>query len=160
MKIPDYSVTLDSILAIMGANARIRFTELGGMAIKVTNRTGAATIQGYLVSTSSNYNNAVELTAIGVPDCVGVFLESGVANGEEAWVVVSGMAMVYFFASSTRGHMARMGIASDTGEVTGQALSEAVPTSPFATDKHFAEIGHVLESRTGAGLARCILHFN
>ena len=49
---------------------------------------------------------------------------------------------------------------SDTGEISGQALNEAVPTSPFATDKHFCEIGHVLETRTGAGLAKVNLHFN
>jgi len=44
--------------------------------------------------------------------------------------------------------------------IDGQAKSEAVPTSPFATDKHFSEIGHVLESRTGEGLAKVYLDFN
>ena len=44
--------------------------------------------------------------------------------------------------------------------MSGQALSEALAAPPFATDKHFYEIGHVLESRVGAGLAKCILHFN
>jgi hypothetical protein len=74
--------------------------------------------------------------------------------------VVSGIADVYFWGNTVRGHLARTGIASDTGEVSGQALSEAVPESPFATDKHFCEIGHVIESRTGAGLAKIIMHFN
>jgi hypothetical protein len=102
----------------------------------------------------------VTLVDIGVPNCIGVFLESGVADGAEAFIVVAGIADVYFWDSATRGQLARTGIAADTGEVSGQALSEAVPSSPFATDKHFCEIGHVLESRTGAGLAKCILHFN
>jgi len=44
--------------------------------------------------------------------------------------------------------------------VTGQALSEELPASPFTDAKHFYEIGHVIEARTGAGLASVILHFN
>lgn len=34
-------------------------------------------------------------------------------------------------------------------------------TSSYSANvKHFGEIGHVTESRTGAGLARVVLHFN
>jgi len=29
-----------------------------------------------------------------------------------------------------------------------------------ASDKHFAEVGHLLESRTGPGLAKTLIHFN
>jgi hypothetical protein len=58
------------------------------------------------------------------------------------------------------GYLARTGLAADTGEVAGQALSEALPESPFTDAKHFCEIGHCLESRTGAGLALVNLHFN
>ena len=75
-------------------------------------------------------------------------------------MVVSGIADVYFVGNTTRGYLARTFITGDAGYVTGQALSEAVPTAPFSTDKHFCEIGHILSSRTGAGLARVNLHFN
>ena len=139
---------------------KCRRTEAGGLAVLLTNKTGAASVKGHLVSTSHDHDNAVHLTQIGVPDTIGVFLHSGVADGAEAWVVVSGVAEVYFIGSTTRGPLARSGVAADTGEQEGQALSEEFPTSPFATDKHFCEIGHLLESRTGAGLAKCILHFN
>ena len=139
---------------------RCKLTEDGGFATKLTNKSGAASIKGYLVTASDSTNNAVKNCAIDVPDAIGVFLESGVADGAEAWIVVSGRADVYFSGSTTRGHLARVGLTIDTGEVAGQAISEPYPTSPFATDKHFAEIGHVLESRTGAGLAKCVLHFN
>lgn len=139
---------------------KVKFTEDGGLAIKLTNKTGAASVKGYLVHNSSAVDNAVVLSQIDIPDCVGVFLESDVADGEEAWIAVAGIADVYFSGDSTRGHMARVGVSQDTGKANGQAISEAIPTSPFASDKHFAEIGHVLESRTGAGLAKCVLHFN
>jgi hypothetical protein len=140
--------------------AKTKPTPDGGTAILLTNKTGAASIKGYCVTTGNAANNSVILVGIGIPNCIGVFLESGVPDGSEAWIVVSGIADVYFWASTTRGYLARTGIASDTGEIAGQALSEAIPTSPFATDKHFCEIGHVLETRTGAGLAKVVLHFN
>lgn len=141
-------------------STKVKHTADGGLAVKMTNKTGAASIAGYLVSASTTTDNAVELTAVGVPDCIGAFLDDDVADGDEAWVVVSGIADIYFFASTTRGMFARVGFATDTGEADGQAIAEAVPSSPFSTDKHFAEIGHVIESRTGAGLAKCIIHFN
>ena len=138
----------------------VKFTPEGGLAVKITNKTGAASVKGYCVTTNEGQNNSVKLVPVDVPNCIGVFYDSGVADGAEAWVVISGIADVYFWGSTTRGQLARTGMAVDTGEVAGQALSEAVPTSPFDTDKHFCEIGHVLETRTGAGLSKVILHFN
>lgn len=128
--------------------------------VRLTNKTGAATVKGNVVTNSDTVANAVELIIQGEPDPIGVFYESGIADGAEAWVVVAGIADVYFTGSTTLGHLARGFVAADAGYVIGQALSEAIPSSPFATDKHFYEIGHVLEARTGAGLAKCILHFN
>jgi hypothetical protein len=132
----------------------------GGMAVKLTNNTGAATVKGNVVTNSAALANAVVLAVDGEPDALGVFYESGVADGAEAWVVVSGIADVYFIGSTTLGHLARTFISGEAGYVTGQAISEAIPSAPFATDKHFCEIGHVLEARVGAGLAKCVLHFN
>src|SRR5512138_3853057 len=134
-------------------NPKIKFTFEGGLAIKLTNKTGAPSVKGYCVTSNDGANNSVKLVPVDAPSCIGVFYESGIADGVEAWVVISGIADVYFWGNTTRGQLARTGLAADTGEVSGQAMSEAVPTSPFATDKHFCEIGHVLESRTGAGLA-------
>lgn len=141
-------------------SAKVKHTVVGGIAVKLTNKTGAASIKGYLVDASPDHDSAVKLVAIGVPDCIGVFLDSDVADGDEAWIVVGGIAEVYFSGSTTRNHMARIGFSNDTGEQAGQAISEEFPTSPFATDKHFAEIGHVLESRTWAGLAKVLTHHN
>ncbi len=142
-------------------NQKVMLTPDGGLAVKMTNRTGNVTVKGEVVHPDSSNNNSVVKIVVDEPDPIGVFLHSGVANGAEAWVVVSGIADVYFVGNTTAGHIARGFLTADGASyVTGQALSEAVPTSPFATDKHFYELGHVLESRTGAGLAKCVLHFN
>jgi hypothetical protein len=142
------------------AVGNIAFTAEGGLAVKLTNRTGGASVKGYCVTTDTVNNNGVKLVPIQEPNCIGVFYESGIANGSEAWVVIAGIADVYYWGSTTRGYLARTGLTTDTGEIAGQAMTEAVPTSPFATDKHFCEIGHCLETRTGAGLAKTVLHFN
>lgn len=146
---------------VWGSKGRgIKFTNDGGLAVQYLNGTGSATVKGYCVTPSDAADDTVKLVPIGEPSCIGVFLDSDVPSGQLAWVVVSGRAYAYFWGSTTRGHLARTGLAADTGEVAGQALSEAVPTPPFDTDKHFCEIGHVLETRTGAGLALVNLHFN
>lgn len=139
---------------------KTRITPEGGIAVKLTNKTGSASIKGYCVTASDDFDNAVQLVPIGDPDCMGIVYESGIADGDEMWVITNGIAEVYFWDSTTHGHLARTGLASDTGEVSGQAFSEPIPSPPFASDKHFCEIGHVLESRTGPGLAKVNLHFN
>ena len=46
------------------------------------------------------------------------------------------------------------------GWTVGKAASEAAPSTPFATDKHFQEIGHAIEATGAEGLCLCILHWN
>lgn len=142
------------------ANAKSAMNADGGLMIKMTNKTGANSVKGNVVRVNSAVDNSFVLAVDTAPDPIGIVYESGIADGAECWVVVSGIAEVYFIGSTTRGHLARTFIASEAGYVAGQALSEAVPSSPFASDKHFCEIGHVISARTGAGLAKVVLHFN
>jgi hypothetical protein len=132
----------------------------GGFMIKLTNKTGGVSVKGTVVRSGRNLNNSFEKVTDGIPDTIGIVYENGIADGSECWVVISGIADVYFVNSTVRGYLARTFITSEIGYVTGQALSEQVPSSPFASDKHFCEIGHIIETRTGAGLAKTVLHFN
>jgi len=134
----------------------------GGFMVKLTNKTGGASVKGEVVTVYNDtaIDNAVKKTLVNVPTAIGVFYESDVADGSEAWIVISGIAEVYFGDSATRGHLARTTITGDAFTTAGYAISESAPTSPFATDKHFCEIGHVLASRAGAGLTKVLLHFN
>jgi hypothetical protein len=118
-------------------------------------------VKGYVVRASPTYDNAVALIVKDQPDPIGVFLEDGVADGSDAWIVTGGIGDVYFVGNTVHGQLARGFLTQDGASyVIGQAMAENVPSSPFASDKHFFECGHVLESRTGAGLAKCVLHFN
>ena len=141
-------------------NGNAIFTIEGGLAVQLTNKTGSNSVKGYCITSDSSNNESVILVPVDVPSCMGVFYEDGVPDGSLVWCVISGIADVYFWGSTTRGHLTRTGLTADSGEVSGRAVSESHPTAPFSTDKHFWEVGHVLETRTGAGLAKTLLHFN
>ena len=134
-----------------------KMTVGGGFAIKLTNKTGAASVAGKLVKTDPANDDAVALTAAGDTECIGVFLDAGIADGAEAWIVVAGIADVLFDNNHgpTRGEWVATGAA-------GYATSAA---SPAAAPTHFEEIGHCSETVAAGGagtfvLARCVLHFN
>lgn len=149
------------IYDILARGERAKITPDGGLAVKMTNKTGAATVKGYCVSNSGTVENAVRLTPVDEPTCMGVCYNSGIADGLETWIIVSGLAYVYFWGATTIGHMARTGLAADAGVTAGQAASEAFPAAPgFSTDAHFCKIGNVLETIASAGLAKCVLQFN
>jgi hypothetical protein len=133
-----------------------------GQQIKITNKTGAASVKGNIVEPSSSTDRAVGLIgAAGDPDPIGIVYEAGIADGSDMWVWCEGsICEIYFIDTATHGQFARTGATSDTGETAGQAVAEAVPSSPFATDKHFQEVGHVLTTHSGAGLALCWFHTN
>jgi len=136
-------------------------TDEGGFVISLLNKTGAPSVKGSVVAASATTDEGFRLITVNSPDPIGVVYEDGISDGESCLVVVSGIAEILFVGNTTRGHLARGFLTADGGSyVAGKALSEAVPTSPFASDKHFYEIGHVIQSRVGAGLAKCVIHFN
>lgn len=136
-------------------------TPEGGIYVTLINKTGAASVKGTVVAAHATVDGAVKKIEVDVPDPIGVIYDDGVPDGFPVRVVISGIAEVLFIGNTTRGHLARGFLTADGASyVAGQALSEAVPGSPFSDDKHFYEIGHLLQSRTGAGLAKCMLHFN
>jgi hypothetical protein len=136
---------------------KMKFTADGGLACLMTNKSGAASIKGYVVAASTATTNSVMLSPVDGYNPIGVFLDDGVPDGQLAWVVVSGLAYVYFFASTTFGYFARVPLTADTGEGAGKAANLSTPADATT---HFGEIGHILETRTGAGLALVNLHFN
>lgn len=130
---------------------KIRMTTTGGYAIRLTNKTGVATVAGQIVEASTTTDDA--FGAIGLNDThpIGVVLDAGVADDAEAWVVVSGIADVLIDAGGCA-HGDRLITSGNT------AGSADVDNSP-AVAVHFQEIGHSIETRVGAGLARVVLHF-
>ena len=135
-----------------------KITNIGGIAIKLTNKTGANSIAGQLVEADTTTNDAVSISPAGNVDTIGVFLDGGIADGAEAWVVISGIADVAMDdnLAATRGYWVGAGVLA--GYATNSVSPPAAPT-------HFEEIGHCIESVAAGGagthiLARCVLHFN
>ena len=107
-------------------------------------------------------NDAVILTGTDEFECFGVFLESGIADGEEAWVVFAGIADVAMeddtLAASgnwVRTSVIEAGYADATNATVPQPINQT----------HFAEIAHCIESVAAGGggthiLARCLLNPN
>ena len=140
-------------------NGQILITEHGGLARQFVSNLGGDSVEGTTVHFDSTSNTIIK-TEQNEPDCMGVIYNSGVPNGQKVWVVFSGCAKVLMVGAATAGHLARTFVTADGDFEAGKAKSEAIPASPFASDKHFAEIGHVFETTAGAGLALVNLHFN
>ncbi len=140
-------------------------TAIGGTAILLTNKTGAVSVAGGLVEASDSFDDAVELCAADGDHPIGVFLDGGIADGAEAWVVISGCADVAMEdnTSATHGNWVRT-------SVTEAGFADATNADPPGGGLinlliHEREIGHCFESvsATGGGthiLARCKLQFN
>lgn len=146
----------------LDVKAKSGMSAIGGICIKLTNKTGANSVAGQLLKADTATNDAVILTAADELENVGVFLDSGVADGSEAWVVISGIADVAMEdnTAATRGNWVR----SSSSEAGYSDATNATPPSP-ASFTHFAEIGHCIESVAAGGagthiLARIIMHFN
>lgn len=132
-------------------NPKAKMTLIGGYAVLLTNKTGSNTVAGQIVKASTTTDDAFILVGVNGTNPIGIVLETGVSDGSEAWIVVSGIADVLVDA----GGCAR-GDRLITGAIGGFATVNNAP----AVAVHFQEIGHCIETRAGAGLARCISHFN
>lgn len=141
-------------------SSKVKFTPEGGLAVRMINKTGGLSVKGQVVCAASGVDVACQLIVKDAPDPIGVIYEAGIADGAPVWVVVSGIAEALFWNAPTRKHLARGSVGTESGYAAGKVISEAIPTSPFATDKHFYEVGHVLETKATPGLAKVILHFN
>ena len=137
-----------------GATRKIKLTSLGGYAIKLTNKTGGNSVAGELVAvySATAVDDAVKTALANSDEVMGITLDAGIADGSEMWVVVSGIANVLMDAGgSARGDRIISSATAGSADVwnTGGAVAT-----------HFLEIGHCIETRGGAGLAKCVLHFN
>jgi hypothetical protein len=153
----DYSVRKHITSKEIDCSNKIGFNSTGGLMIKLTNNTGSATVKGSVVSSSNSVDNAFKLQSDEF-DAIGVVYESGISDGAEAWIVVSGIAEVLFKdgVASVREYLA---LSADTD---GRATCVEVPNVNPVVAEHFKEIGHTLESKDAGTnvLVKCVLHFN
>lgn len=138
---------------------RIRRTREGGLAIRLTNGSGVASVKGKLVVADTNADEAVDVCGADDTDVIGAFYESGIADGKEVWVVVYGVADVLLKDNEGSTHGNWVGSSSEAG------YAYATENSPPAQPTHFREIGHCLKTCAAEGggthvLCRIMMHFN
>lgn len=144
------------------SDKKVALTNLGGIAVKMTNKTGAASVLGTLVEASTSTDNAFGVNAAGGNHPIGIVFEAGVADGSECWLVIYGIAQVLLQDStaSTHGNWVRT---STSAAGRADATNAEPPGGGVPElDQHMNEIGHCLESK-GADtdvLAKIIMHFN
>ncbi len=130
-----------------------------GFLLKVINRTGETSVKGKLVSVSTAADNEVILQA-NEYDTFGVIQESGIAQGSEMFIWVSGSICQVMFKDGVSVARGEICIAADTD---GRADRVANPGSGLpGIDVHFKECGHIMQT-VGSGtniLALVTIHFN
>ena len=137
-------------------NSKVMVTPDGGLSIKMTNKTGAASVKGTIVEADTTTARAFKVAVASSVVPLGIVFEDGVADGSECWVVVSGIAFVLLkdTTASTLGYWAK------TSDVAGRA--NVTVSAPPGDATNWQQVGYCLETQ-GAGtdvLARCVLHFN
>lgn len=144
-------VSVSAGAATFSAKEKGGFSNVGGVIVKLTNDTGLNTVKGQIVCASTATDDAFDTCGSNSDDAMGIVLEAGIGDGSEAWVAIGGIADVLIDAGGCT-HGDRVG----TGATAGSA--DVINSPSLAL--HFQEIGHVLQTRVGAGLARVDLHFN
>lgn len=159
LELEDEDVRIDAAKATKSDN--VKFTPEGGLAIRLTNKTGAASVKGTIISSSFTTENAFEVALADSSIPQGAVYESGVADGSPCWVVVAGIAEVLLkdATPSTVGYWVGMSDAAgraDAGD-TGHP-----GTTPPEQAVHNKELGHCLETKTAGTDVLCniIMHFN
>lgn len=69
---------------------RAALTDDGNTIVRWKNGSGTTSVRGTLADPSTSEDNAVRIASAGSEDVIGVFYESGIANGDDVWVATSG----------------------------------------------------------------------
>lgn len=141
--------------------AEVAITPLGGICIRLLNKTGAASILGTVVQADTVNDNAFKVCDASGMQPIAVVYQAGVADGSLCWIVVAGIAQVLLKdgTASTRGYWV------NASDVAGRANATLVvpPGGGIPElDIHMGEIGHCIESKAADTdvLAKIVVHFN
>lgn len=140
---------------------KIKLTTEGGYAVRLLNKTGAASVKGTIVAGHTAVADAVMVAPIDSKTAFGIMYDDGIADGSLCWVVVAGIATV-LLKDSTATTAGNWVVVSDTA---GRANATAVsPPGGELIDAayHFGEIGHSIQTVTAGTnkTARMVIHFN
>ena len=149
-----FTITKDGTVGIVGeveVAEKAKITAIGGYCIRLNNDTGFATVKGQLVIASAGTEDSFDTAPSNSDEVIGIVLDAGIADQAEAWIVWGGKADVLIDGGGCN-EGDRMISSTTAGSADVWNTGGAVAT-------HFQEVGHSVEQRTGAGLARCSIHF-
>lgn len=132
----------------------IGFTPEGGLALRMINRTGAASVKGEIVTPGTSAKGFVQAPANeDMP--IGVVYDAGIANLAPCRIGIAGACQVLL--KNTVG--TTVGDILWVSDTAGRA--DAASSLPAAA-AHYRELGHALETVTGGTnvLVWAVLHFN
>ena len=139
----------------------VAITDIGGLAVHATNKTGANSVKGTVIMTSTGTDGAFMTAGADSTATVGIVYEDGIADGDKCWVVISGIAQVLLKdnTASTRGYWVQM------SDVAGRAdATVAAPPGGGVPeiDNHMQEIGHAVQTQAAGTDVLCtiVLHLN
>jgi len=136
-------------------------TPIGGICIRLLNKTGADSVLGTVVQADTVNDNAFKVCDADGAMPIAVVYQVGVADGSLCWIVVYGIAQVLLknATASTKGFWVYV---SDVAGRANATLAAPPGGGIPELDIHMGEIGHCIESK-GADtdvLAKVVLHFN
>ena len=145
-------------MPVIAFNSKFGISTEGALCVRLTNKTGGASVQGEAVIASAANDNAFIQAGAGAVDMLGAVYEAGIADGQECWVQVAGIVVGLVStdgasAGSTRGNW--VGMSS-----TQAGRFDMTNGSPPAAPTHFEECGHCLETKAAGQLAKFVMHFN
>jgi hypothetical protein len=134
---------------------KVIITPEGGLAVKMTNRTGSSSVKGTIVSCSTSYDNAFKIATNLELTVIGIVYSSGVADGSECWVVINGIAEVLMKDSTASDRSYLVMVSSTNGR------SDSINPATLLLD-NTKILGHFIENKTGGTnvLAKAVIHLN
>lgn len=151
-------------MTVERSHGGLLFTPIGGIAVRMVNKSAAATVAGKLAESSLTTDFAVTVADASSAEAVGVFYNSGIADGSLCWVVFYGIADVLLKDNTASTHGFWVKVSDEAGYA--DATTQDPPGAGIPEiDEHFTEIGHGLQSVAAGGegthaTARIWLHLN
>ncbi len=142
-------------------NNKVGISELAGIALKHINKTGVASVKGTIVEASTTTDDAFQVSGANGNHSIGVVYEDGVADGDECWIIIYGVADVLLKDTTLSAH-GNWVFVSDVAGRADATLADPTAGGVAQLDQHMREVGHCLESKAADTdvLARVCIHFN
>ncbi len=141
--------------------SNIIVTPLGGIAVRLTNKTGVASVKGTVVKLSTADDDSFVLSGISEAQPIGVVFEAGVADGSLCWVIILGIAEVLLENTTAGTHGNWVYASATAGRANATLLVPPAGGIP-ELDQHMQELGHCLQTIAGGTnvLCKILIHFN